>query len=80
MDRIRDGPSLGLRTLDPSLNDGLDKLLVGTVSLPIAAGLLQQLTRPTGDVPSHKRALEPTAAHEPAAKTMSRHVHMRDRG
>ena len=65
MDRNRDGPGLGLRTLVPSLNDGLDKLRVGTVSLPIAAGLLQQLTGPTGDIPSHKRALEPTAAHEP---------------
>jgi arsenite transporter len=31
---------LGLGTLIPSLNDGLDKLRVGTVSLPIAAGLL----------------------------------------
>ena len=65
MDRNRDGPGLGLRTLVSSLNDGLDKLRVGTVSLPIAAGLMQQLTRPTGDIPSHKRALEPTAAHEP---------------
>ena len=31
---------LGLGTLVPSLNDGLDKLRVGTVSLPIAVGLL----------------------------------------
>lgn len=31
---------LGLGALIPSLNDGLDKLRVGTVSLPIAAGLL----------------------------------------
>ena len=31
---------LGLGTLIPSLNDGLDRLRVGTVSLPIAAGLL----------------------------------------
>ena len=31
---------LGLGRLIPSLNDGLDKLQVGTVSLPIAAGLL----------------------------------------
>ncbi len=31
---------LGLGALIPSLNDGLDKLRVGTVSLPIALGLL----------------------------------------
>jgi arsenite transporter len=31
---------LGLGRLIPSLNDGLDKLQIGTVSLPIAAGLL----------------------------------------
>ena len=31
---------LGLGRLIPSLNDGLDKLQVGTVSLPIALGLL----------------------------------------
>jgi ACR3 family arsenite transporter len=31
---------LGLGSLVPSLNDGLDKLRVGTVSLPIAIGLL----------------------------------------
>ena len=31
---------LGLGALVPSLNDGLDKLRVGTVSLPIALGLL----------------------------------------
>ena len=31
---------LGLGSLVPSLNDGLDKLRVGTVSLPIALGLL----------------------------------------
>jgi arsenite transporter len=31
---------LGLGSLIPSLNDGLDKLRVGTVSLPIALGLL----------------------------------------
>ena len=31
---------LGLGSLVPSLNDGLDKLQVGTVSLPIAIGLL----------------------------------------
>ena len=31
---------LGLGALVPSLNDGLDRLRVGTVSLPIAAGLL----------------------------------------
>ena len=31
---------LGLGTLIPSLNDGLDQLRVGTVSLPIALGLL----------------------------------------
>ena len=31
---------LGLGTLVPSLNDGLDRLRVGTVSLPIAIGLL----------------------------------------
>jgi ACR3 family arsenite transporter len=31
---------LGLGSLIPSLTDGLDKLRVGTVSLPIAAGLL----------------------------------------
>ena len=31
---------LGLGALIPSLNDGLDKLQVGTVSLPIALGLL----------------------------------------
>ena len=31
---------LGLGRLIPSLNDGLNKLQVGTVSLPIAAGLL----------------------------------------
>lgn len=31
---------LGLGTLVPSLNDGLDRLRVGTVSLPIALGLL----------------------------------------
>src|SRR5450830_538896 len=34
------GAGLGLGTLLPSLNDWLDKLQVGTVSLPIAAGLL----------------------------------------
>jgi ACR3 family arsenite transporter len=34
------GAGLGLGSLIPSLNDGLDKLRVGTVSLPIAAGLL----------------------------------------
>jgi ACR3 family arsenite transporter len=34
------GAGLGLGTLLPSLNDWLDKLRVGTVSLPIAAGLL----------------------------------------
>ena len=31
---------LGLGALIPSLNDGLDRLRVGTVSLPIALGLL----------------------------------------
>ena len=31
---------LGLGSLIPSLNDGLDRLQVGTVSLPIALGLL----------------------------------------
>jgi ACR3 family arsenite transporter len=31
---------LGLGALVPSLNDGLEKLQIGTVSLPIAAGLL----------------------------------------
>lgn len=31
---------LGLGRLVPSLNDGLDRLQIGTVSLPIAAGLL----------------------------------------
>ena len=31
---------LGLGSLVPSLNDGLDRLRVGTVSLPIALGLL----------------------------------------
>ena len=31
---------LGLGALIPSLNDGLDRLRVGTVSLPIAVGLL----------------------------------------
>jgi ACR3 family arsenite transporter len=31
---------LGLGSLIPSLNDGLDKLRIGTVSLPIALGLL----------------------------------------
>ena len=31
---------LGLGRLVPSLNDGLDRLQVGTVSLPIALGLL----------------------------------------
>jgi arsenite transporter len=34
------GVGLGLGSLIPRLNDGLDKLRVGTVSLPIAAGLL----------------------------------------
>ena len=34
------GAGLGLGSLVPSLNDGLDKLRVGTISLPIAAGLL----------------------------------------
>ena len=34
------GAGLGLGSLIPSLNDGLDKLRVGTVSLPIALGLL----------------------------------------
>ena len=34
------GAGLGLGVLLPSLNDWLDKLQVGTVSLPIAAGLL----------------------------------------
>jgi arsenite transporter len=34
------GAGLGLGSLVPRLNDGLDKLQVGTVSLPIAAGLL----------------------------------------
>src|SRR5450759_338845 len=34
------GAGLGLGTLLPSLNDWLDKLQIGTVSLPIAAGLL----------------------------------------
>ncbi len=34
------GGGLGLGALVPSLNDGLDHLRVGTVSLPIAAGLL----------------------------------------
>jgi ACR3 family arsenite transporter len=34
------GVGLGLGSLVPSLNDGLDKLRVGTISLPIAAGLL----------------------------------------
>jgi ACR3 family arsenite transporter len=34
------GAGLGLGALIPSLNDGLDKLRVGTVSLPIALGLL----------------------------------------
>ena len=52
---------LGLGRLIPSLNDGLDKLQVGTVSLPIALGLLlmmypvlakvrySELDRVTGD-------------------------------
>jgi ACR3 family arsenite transporter len=34
---------LGLGRLIPSLNDGLDKLQVGTVSLPIALGLLMMM-------------------------------------
>ena len=34
------GVGLGLGSLVPSLNDGLDKLRIGTISLPIAAGLL----------------------------------------
>ena len=34
------GAGLGLGSLIPSLNDGLDKLRIGTVSLPIALGLL----------------------------------------
>ena len=34
------GAGLGLGSLIPSLNNGLDKLRVGTVSLPIALGLL----------------------------------------
>jgi ACR3 family arsenite transporter len=34
---------LGLGRLVPSLNDGLDKLQVGTVSLPIALGLLMMM-------------------------------------
>jgi ACR3 family arsenite transporter len=34
------GAGLGLGALIPSLNDWLDKLQIGTVSLPIAAGLL----------------------------------------
>ena len=34
------GVGLCLGTLVPSLNDGLDRLRIGTVSLPIAAGLL----------------------------------------
>jgi ACR3 family arsenite transporter len=34
------GAGLGLGSLVPSLNDGLDRLQVGTVSLPIALGLL----------------------------------------
>jgi len=34
------GAGLGLGALLPSLNDWLDKLQIGTVSLPIAAGLL----------------------------------------
>ena len=34
------GVGLALGALVPSLNDGLDRLRVGTVSLPIAAGLL----------------------------------------
>ncbi|MGZ4669613.1 MAG: ACR3 family arsenite efflux transporter [Blastococcus sp.] len=34
------GAGLGLGSLIPSLNDALDKLRVGTVSLPIALGLL----------------------------------------
>jgi ACR3 family arsenite transporter len=34
------GAGLGLGALIPSLNDGLDRLRVGTVSLPIALGLL----------------------------------------
>ena len=34
------GAGLGLGALIPSLNDGLDRLQIGTVSLPIAAGLL----------------------------------------
>ena len=33
-------PGSGSAALIPSLNDGLDKLQVGTVSLPIALGLL----------------------------------------
>ena len=34
------GVGLGVGSLIPSLNDGLDKLRIGTVSLPIALGLL----------------------------------------
>ena len=34
------GAGLGLGSLVPRLNDGLDRLRIGTVSLPIALGLL----------------------------------------
>ena len=34
----RDGGRAGARLARPGLNDGLDRLQVGTVSLPIAAG------------------------------------------
>ncbi len=34
------GVGIGLGALAPRLNDGLDRLRIGTVSLPIAAGLL----------------------------------------
>ena len=40
LDRARDGRRARPRPADPILNDGLNKLQVGTVSLPIALGLL----------------------------------------
>ncbi len=61
------GVGLGLGSLIPSLNNGLDKLRVGTVSLPIALGLLlmmypvlakvryEELGRRTSDGISNRR-------------------------